>query len=410
MIDAMICSPQVKGIDRMSRRSALNWRCGICAVDVPADVEYCQMCLVARPLDRSGVPQIFQDLVIHFNGIIPRTLKHPSHSIEWRMAERHGARCTNVFDPQVVTTLVYRTGYERSDKVRLCVERYMRIPCVPVAWMLDLLLQSRQIHPSLYRLQAVPAVALPTVRGSNLPHQQHPFFVMNADEYALSTSITAQTLKRQGSSTLTGVATAGGTRSGADGKAGIPRTRPVPDAEFEAADVWKAAAAASLSARSVATYSIVSQTEQEDDFEGDQARSGQKGLELFARQLSGNKCDPFLFRGLKFILSESLACDPAVGQVLAAFGASIVTLDPALKDQALVDFISQSSSYLVYHSNDKKRDLLIHAAVAKPVTLCSSTWVEDCLMLGEVLPVGGPYVPTTKLLNTLQKKFEKRDK
>ena len=110
--------------------------CNTCGVEVAADLECCQLCLIARPLERSGFPQIFQDLVIHFNGIIPRTLKHPSHSIEWRMAERHGARCTNVFDPQVVTTLVYRTGYERSDKVLACVDRYLRTPSadINVGW------------------------------------------------------------------------------------------------------------------------------------------------------------------------------------------------------------------------------------------------------------------------------------
>jgi hypothetical protein len=388
----------------MSRR-ALSWQCYTCGVDVAADEECCPMCLIARPMDRTGYPQIFQDLVVHFNGIIPRTLKHPSHSVEWRMMERHGGRCTNVFDPQVVTTLVYRTGYERSDKVRLCVERYLRIPCVPISWMLDSLLQSRQIHPSLYRLQVVPAVALPTVRGSNLPHHQHPFYVMNADEYSLSATLA---LKKQTSSILT--ATTSGKQG--DAKLGIPRPRPVPEPEFEAADVWEAARVASVSGKSVATFSITSSTAAEEDgFEIEPAGgSARKGLELFSRQLSSNKCNAFLFRGMRFILSETLVAEPVVADVLSAYGATVVSVDPALQEQDLVEFLARSQATVIFHGNDKKRGILIHAAVARTVPMASATWVEDCMLLDETLPTGGPYAPSAKLLNTLQKKFEKREK
>jgi hypothetical protein len=100
-----------------------------------------------------------------------------------------------------------------------------------------------------------------------------------------------------------------------------------------------------------------------------------------------------------------------VGEVLAAYGATVIAVDETkTREHELVEFIAKSGATVVFHGNDKKRDLLIHAAVARTVKIVSSTWVEDCIMLGETLPIAPPYVPTAKLLATLLKKFEKREK
>ena len=123
--------------------SASEGICQSCGITNATDLCVCRR---VRPMTRMGFPQIFTGFVFHFNGIIPRTLRHPSHAIEWRMAERHGAQIESNFDPEVVTALVYRPGYERSDKVRLCVEQYpVKIPCLPVTWMLECMLQARRL-------------------------------------------------------------------------------------------------------------------------------------------------------------------------------------------------------------------------------------------------------------------------
>ena len=161
----------------------LAWACASCGLQNTSQMKYCAMCAVAKPMDRRGVPQIFSRMVFHFNGIIPRSLPHPSHAVEWRMAERHGALCVATFEARV-THLIYRPGYERSDKVRAALDKH--IPALPIQWMLDSLLQSRQMYADQFRLFYVPAEASALPQGIELPHHQHPFYVMNCEEYAVS--------------------------------------------------------------------------------------------------------------------------------------------------------------------------------------------------------------------------------
>lgn len=359
------------------------------------------MCLRARPMSHQGYPQIFSGLHIHFNGVIPRTLKHPSHGPEWRMAERHGATCDSVFDPSHTNILVYRPGYERSDKVRLCVTRYQSIPCVPIAWLLDSLLQSRQIHPVLYRLQAVPAVALPTVRGPVLPHHQHPFFVLNAEEYALGPlpgrdaglKRVPMAYQKQDANSALGI------------DVGV-----VPDA------IWTTCSP--IEAAEIAAISLTTAAEGDDDNDEDDVREDKKrrvegsdttssssaGIELFTAMLRKNRLNRTLFEGLAVILSETLLRTDTAKTVIEACGGAVVPRD----------LMESEANFVIYHNDDKKDSLMIDACKVATgsrkgqLTLATFTWLEDCLMLGELIPALEQYGPSAKLLATLAKKLEKR--
>lgn len=364
-------------------KAAEPWQCPVCFVEVLAVEQYCSMCLRARPLPKSGVPQIFDGLTFHFNGVIPRTLKHPSHSVEWRMAERHGATCATNFDAGSVSVLIYRPGYERSDKVRLCVEKLETIPCVPISWMLDSLLQSRQIHPVLYRLATVPSVALPTVRGPSLPHHQHPYYVLNAEEHAIGPLPGKPTSASQRTP-------ASGASLAKVGNVDLPQLPDLQDPQWVAfGDVWDAAMA-------------IDTSDKGQDIEASVLRS--KGIELLVQASSDNRVQPQLFRGVHILLSEALRKDLRVADVIISHGAKV---------SDALDGIPMDVTHVVYHPDDKKSPLLIESAfqmgqAGSTLKLATSTWLEDCLMLGEMIPLSGIYCPTAKLLATLQKKRDRR--
>ena len=375
----------------MSTSAAKAWNCSNCSAPNGQEELYCPICMYGRPMDKKDVPQILHGLVVHFNGIIPRTLKHPSHSVEWRMAERHGARVSVAFDPERVSALIYRPGYERSDKVKQAVENYAAmVNCVPVNWMLDSLLQSRQIHPALYRLRAIPAVAQPTVKGNNLPHHQHPFYVMNCDEYALfpiQRDTPARALLPKGA--------AGAVEE-------PPKSRDIPALQWTRTGVWEAALEA---AKAKDTKGGKDASGGGGDFDDNSEKAG-RGIELL--RSAKNKCNPALFSGLTFALSEGLSSDAAVISTLKAFGGAVLTLptEPNALTAALDD---SNATHVLFHREDKKKDFMIAASGSlRPLSFVDALWAEDCLMLDELLPAEDPYVASAKLMATLSKKRAKR--
>lgn len=376
------------------QRESHAWSCTSCNALNAIEHLYCPLCLVSRPMEKRGVPQIFSGLGFHFNGIIPRSLKHPSHSVEWRMAERAGAKCAVEFDLGTLTTLIYRPGYERSDKVKLCVERHpSAVNTVSINWMLDSLLQSRQIHPSLYRLSQIPAVALPTVKGTILPHHQHPFYVVNADEY----TIVPLPQQQQTRMVLKSRTEAGDVEP-------PPKAREIPAPQWACVSILEAAANATTAEKSkeVATDDDV------EEFENT-ARRGTKGIEVLKD--AKNRRNPKLFAGIVFALSEAIATNATVKTALTNFGAKVVDVDASGYAASIKE---ARVTHVLFDHDDKKSDMMISATVlvetegaAAPV-FCETCWVEDCLTLDELLPCTGPYVPTAKLLATLAKKRSKR--
>lgn len=389
------------------------WLCPSCSVEVDAVQQYCTVCLRARPLSRKGTPQIFSGMRVHFNGIIPRTLKHPSHSVEWRMAERHGAVCEMVFDPATTNLLIYRPGYERSDKVRLCVERYHNIHCIPISWLLDSLLQSRQIHPVLYRLQSVPSVALPTVRGPVLPHHQHPFYVMHAEEYALGplpNTNGGAALQRQKSAAA---------MMAQDASAIVPADLiTTPEPVWQSVSIWDAASDALQRAQ-------FSDAEQRDDDDEEEATSVRRthgsssgaagrngGLECFVHLLRNNRLNRSLFQGFVFVLSPALRqgeTHDAIVRILQALGAAVADPSSTADVASLLVF----ATHVLYHNDDKKDPLMVEACQASVTTnpniqMATTAWIEDCMMLDEAIPITDVYGPSSKLRSTLLKKYERR--
>eukprot|EP00758_Cryptobia_borreli_P001581 Tbor_TRINITY_DN2358_c0_g1::TRINITY_DN2358_c0_g1_i2::g.94::m.94 len=376
-------------------REVRTWNCVPCGAVNAEEHVYCPLCLVSRPLDKKGIPQIFSGQVFHFNGIIPRTFRHPSHSVEWRIVERYGASVSNSLDIATVTALIYRPGYERSDKVKLVVEKYSAtIPALPISWVLDSVLQSRQIHPALYRLKLIPAVALPTVKGNILPHHQHPFFMIHADEYALFPIPKADDGAGNGCLVLKSKAAEGQVEP-------PPKPRTIAPFQWERVDILTAAAQAT-SSRNITDNSG-------DEGEGFDGRTEclSKGVDFLKRNKS--KVNPKLFQGVIFALTESLEDNKTVVTALQAFGGRVVKLDKTNVCRSLKECLV---THLIFNKADKKGQYMIDASVVAgerncPI-FCDVLWVEDCLLLDEIIPAVDPYIATEKLLQTLGKKRMKR--
>ncbi|KPI90727.1 hypothetical protein ABL78_0163 [Leptomonas seymouri] len=374
-----------------------GWVCSHCSVEQGADATYCQMCLFARPLERRGVPQVFAGYFFHFNGIIPRTIVHPSHSVEWRMAERHGASCCTSFAPNVVNILIYRPGYERSEKCRSCIERYTNIPCVPISWMLDSLLQSRQIHPSLYRLTAVPPVANPTVRGTNLPHHQHPYYQINKMEYSIPTSFPPTKNKPVKVKLSSGEGVSYKDLDVPEDMEGaIPPFFDIDPFRYTTVNVYDAAVACAAGTHAEAA---------DDENDEVEARKERAGIELLSSQQLYNKVDRMLFSGIKALLSPELRRQASLVLAIERCGGKVAEITGSIEDTILNEV-----THVIYAYEDKKSDLMITAAhlistELPGLQLAQSNWLEDCLILGELLPLKALYVPTPKLIETLNKKY-----
>eukprot|EP00659_Diplonema_papillatum_P005709 gene5709-8715_t len=92
-----------------------TWTCPDCQRPVTAPT--CPGCQYRQPLSKEGVPQIFEGVKCAFTGIIPRSLPHWSLWKEWQLAEQRGARPLNEITTRC-THLIFKEGFERSDKVR----------------------------------------------------------------------------------------------------------------------------------------------------------------------------------------------------------------------------------------------------------------------------------------------------
>lgn len=388
----------------------MSWICSICSSPQNVSDSFCSVCLFSKPLDRKGIPQIFAGFCIHFNGVIPWVLKHPSHAVEWRMAERHGALCSVDFDTSV-NLLVYRPGYERSDKCRLCVSSKV-VNAVPINWMLDSLLETRQINISLYRLSTIPEIAKSTTTGSNLPHYEHPFFLLKAKEYAISTSFplsmqdklsncTLITNPNQPSIVVSSLNGTGRTLKKFRGPSVDPASPPffdIPSLTMEMIDVYE-------SALSFLGKKGVKPTDRIDTKDFLQDLKERKGVEITASSQHYSKVDTTLFSGMAMFLSPTLLENNRVQDVLLQCGAKILQYDGSGMN---VDF--SEATHVVYHRSDKKSNFLVDAVHAKYTTrpgliLCESTWIEDCLMLGELIPPCKLYNPSATLLETLRKRY-----
>eukprot|EP01059_Diplonema_ambulator_P001019 TRINITY_DN10792_c0_g1_i2.p1 TRINITY_DN10792_c0_g1~~TRINITY_DN10792_c0_g1_i2.p1 ORF type:complete len:318 (+),score=48.16 TRINITY_DN10792_c0_g1_i2:133-1086(+) len=92
-----------------------EWKCPGCARD--CNTPTCPGCQYRKPLSKEGIPQIFEGMKCVFTGIIPRSIPHWSEWKEWQEAEQRGAQPLNDIS-QEMTHLIYKEGFERSDKVR----------------------------------------------------------------------------------------------------------------------------------------------------------------------------------------------------------------------------------------------------------------------------------------------------
>lgn len=392
----------------------MSWICSFCSSPQRANDYYCTACLYSRPLDRKGIPQIFAGFCFHFNGIIPQVLKHPSHAVEWRMAERHGAVCSVSFD-ESVNLLVYRPGYERSDKCRYCVGS-RKVNAVPISWMLDSLLETRQINISFYRLTAIPDFAKITTVGSNLPHYEHPFFLLKGREYSIPTSFPMSMQdKLNNSRTITSPSKSISNlhlshNSAVPGfKKNIsypsddsnPPFFEIPALKLGMIDVYESALGI-LNKKKTKVNGHSNAT----DFLGDMKE--QRGVEIIAATQHHGKVDTMLFSGMIMMLTTSLLQDPCLQEVLRQCGAKILSYS-----ENPTTLLTNNVTHVIYHRSDKKGDFLIEAAHVKAtkrpgLLLCDSIWLEDCLMLSEIIPPCGMYNPSATLLETLKKRREKK--
>ncbi len=355
---------------------AKEWSCPSCRLVNSLSTPVCR-CMRARPKETDGWPAIFKGMVFHFNGVIPRTLKHSSHSIEWRMAEAHGARVTNDF-PQGVTHLIYRPGYERSEKVRMSIAR-LGVKCMPIAWMLDSMLQSRELYEGLYKLTQIPAQALPTSSGVMLAHYQHPFYVGNSDSFQIpgydgggpeSASLVKKNESGGGSGGVSSSISGGG-GSGSGGQsgpttdpAGFPKLQPIPE-------VVPRVAAAHYPSE------------------------------------SGNS---MLFADCNFYFTFAATEGDNREAAIEIHGGKVLTNNTM-----------EGTNYFIYHPEDKKSEDMIQAIlyhdneVAKgdegnPPVFVNVNWLLDCFFLDEIVPPTSFYMPTEKLMSTLRKKAARKNK
>jgi hypothetical protein len=170
----------------------------------------------------------------------------------------------------------------------------------------------------------------------------------------------------------------------------------------------------SVFAAAVQAAAVDESTRRTDNEDSDAMLSGaQKAqLSLQSATKSQNRVDPFLFSNMSVLLSETLRADLSVASAISACGGTVVS-ETILQGNDAIPALMNRVTHVVYHHTDKKEQTLVLAAQPHKISkagkpfLCTSVWLEDCLLLGELLPPTGPYVPTAKLLTTLQKKYEK---
>ncbi len=307
------------------------------------------------------------------------------------MAERHGAKVTEEMDLDEITHLIYRPGYERSEKVRRAFAKKNDIHVVPISWFLDSLLQSRPIHEAMVSLKAIPDTPTPVGKGTVLPHHGHPFYAANAEDYEILTPEEREAMKQETEALRQEAASKGAARR-------------------ETSVVAGSSAAAGGAAGGAADMRTVPPLPQFGP------------LKTHRTPLAQVQCSKHLFTGISFVFSPS--CETEGFPLIAKeHGAREVRLQ--LETSAAPMDLS-TATHVVYHNSDKKSSFMLDAvsqllpsgspaSAAAPSTvaggaafLVSQQWFEDCLLMNERIPELGPYTPSEKLLTTLQKKKAKQ--
>ena len=107
------------------------WTCPDCTTRVNARI--CPSCQHRQPLSSEGVAQIFEGMKFVFTGIIPKSLPHSSEWKEWQQALQRGAQPMNDLSSEM-THLIYKEGFEKSDKVRKSQKLGHNIKIVASEW------------------------------------------------------------------------------------------------------------------------------------------------------------------------------------------------------------------------------------------------------------------------------------
>jgi hypothetical protein len=225
--------------------------------------------------------------------------------------------------------------------------------------MLDSLLQSRQLHESIYRLEAVPAEAMPTSNSTVLQHHQHPYFMQHYEEF-IPEGVTSNA--HSGSAAQQLQAALMNRAQKATKMEAPPKLEPIPEL------VPRLRGATFVTNPSAA------------------ARS--------------------LFRGMRFVFAGDELADDAT-PAIEAHGGKVLKGPGSL----------QAATHVVFTSADKKSDTMLGAVEElqrradgglAALTLVASNWLLDAMFLESAPPALGPYTATEKLLATLAKRLSKR--
>eukprot|EP01060_Flectonema_neradi_P039038 TRINITY_DN842_c1_g1_i2.p1 TRINITY_DN842_c1_g1~~TRINITY_DN842_c1_g1_i2.p1 ORF type:complete len:321 (+),score=57.21 TRINITY_DN842_c1_g1_i2:128-1090(+) len=125
------------------------WTCPDCSTKVNARI--CPSCQHRQPLSKEGVAQIFEGMKFVFTGIIPKSLPHSSEWREWQQASQRGAQPMNEISPEM-THLIYKEGFEKSDKVRKTQKLGHNIKIVASEWFYQSIAVDVKLDESPYTL------------------------------------------------------------------------------------------------------------------------------------------------------------------------------------------------------------------------------------------------------------------
>ena len=319
-----------------------NWKCTTCGSTHTSGV-ICTKCFTHMTPDRDKFPQIFDGLRFHFNGIVQKSLLSQSFNKEWRMAVAHGAECTTECDlrsVKMISHLIYRRGYERSDKVRAaCLNPKAFV--VPVEWMLDSMMAKQRLPEGDVRLKEIPLRALPLDPNStSLEHHRHPFYVANHEKFPEPSAVEVTRAKT----------TAKQHQEESKKENSMVKVPLLEATNLTVIEPWPIAAKSQLPVLS----------------------------------------------GCRLLFTES--CPAQAKECVAQHGAIVVTSEQGLAAPGLTHLI-----YAPEDRKSPLMAQAILAAKSSLV-ITPLLWVQDCVQAKEHLPNAGPYVIPAKLLNAVKKK------
>eukprot|EP00759_Apiculatamorpha_spiralis_P014893 PhF_6_TR21657/c4_g3_i1/m.30862 len=329
----------------MSAQPAPQWKCTTCGTTHTTGI-ICNKCFTHQPPEKNKFPQIFAGCRFHFNGIVQKSLLSQSFNKEWRMAQAHGADCVAEFDvrsTKQITHLIYRRGYERSDKVRAAVSN-TQIFVVPVEWMLDCMMARQRLPEAEIRLITIPVRALPLdPTATTLEHHKHPYYVANQERFP-EPSVTEVAQAKQA------VKLAQSKSKSMQG-APIMKVPKPPEVTITSLEVWP-------------------------------------------KLLPGAKFPP-LFGGTRMLFSDG--CPAEAKQCAVAFGATLQNPEVGL---------APGVTHLIYCNEDRKSPIVAQGILGglAALQIAPLIWVQDSIQARELLPNAGPYTIPQKLLNSVKKK------